>query len=85
MVCRNYVCKVANENKTTGHVVEKYATVKKIRHNLQVEVTWYILGQGQVVFSGTCPSIYHMNSYSSVHTLHLFLSIFTLYPNDKNS
>ena len=60
-----------------GHLVEKYATVKKIGHNLQVEVAWYILGQRQVVCSGTCPSIYCMNSYSSVHTLHLFLSVFT--------
>jgi hypothetical protein len=34
------------------HLVEKHATIKKIRHNLQVEVTGYILGQGQVVFSG---------------------------------
>ena len=50
---------------------------KKIGHNLQVEVAWYILGQGQVVCSGTCPSIYHMNSYSSVHTLLFFLSVFT--------
>ena len=60
-----------------GHLVEKYTTMKKIRHNLQVEVAWYIMGQGQVVCSGTCPSAYHTNSYSSVHTLHLFLSVFT--------